>query len=247
MMGEVSASPVSRTMDTLQVGNATWRDLTDHRFVGTFYLCHPPADCSWEAPTVKRLYGLEPRLRVLWAQRVYQAKEGSTEKRTCLAFAFHHDGPTMGKWKPISNVLLPIHSNGLGISYEQPLVSLSIVDGLELEALEKGIEPHECIKTAAKWREQGRPGRYVPLPAILKEVEQRTWERRNAVCYVYDTGIEQNELRNIVEPLDNAASVRTKQEVRELAGQLRDDRLQIGKEAGVLDHTFISAPKEEAA
>jgi hypothetical protein len=135
----------------------------------------------------------------------------------------------------------------LGIRYEQPLVSLSVVDGLELEALEKGIEPHECIRTADKWRQHGRPGRYVPMAAVLKEVEQRTWERRNAVCYEYDSAIEQAELRAIQEPMTSLEEIQTRQRTRELAGQLMDDRLQIGKEAGVLDHTFIPAPKQEAA
>lgn len=225
--------------------NSSWRDLQDHRFLGVQYLCHPPADHSWDAPVMKRLHALEPRLRVLWAQRCYQSKEGSLEKRTCLAFAFHHDGPTASKWSPVSNVLLPVHSNGLGITYEQPLVSLSVVDGLELEAIEKGCPPESVISTADRWRQQGRPGRYIPMAAVLEEVQMRTWERRNAVSYAYDTGIEQSIIRDINDPIVAADELDTKQRARELAGQMRDDRLQIGKESGALDYTFTQS--KEAA
>lgn len=227
--------------------NNSWRDLQDHRFLGVQYQGFPPADHSWEAPLLKRLYSLEPRLRVLWAQRCYQSKEGSIEKRTCLAFAFHHDGPTASKWNPVSNVLLPVHSNGLGIIYAQPLVSLSVVDGLELEAIEKGCPPESVLSTADRWRQHGRPGRYIPMSVIVPEVEQRAWERRNAICYAYDTGIEQSIVRDINDPLVAADELDTKQRARELAGQKRDDRLQIGKEMGTLDYTFTPPSNAEAA
>jgi hypothetical protein len=195
---------------------------------GYVYSCNPPAGIDPERDLVRRFVReIDPRIRPLWLTKVWKAHTGGIERRTFAALAFQSDGLVKQHVHELDGLILPTGPNDCGLRYTPHLFNLSVLDGLEMFAIENGVPPGEAERVASKMRQAGAIGTYTPLRDAFAEARAKSWwarnheeERADEASKVRTRALQamSDDARN-----EEAATVKVREELRHAE---RSDRLQ---------------------
>lgn len=212
--------------------------LPDHTYRGYEYACFPPAGISSEDALRRRLKTVDPRLRVLWVNKLWQSPNGSFEKKTHVCIAFE-DKSTHRKRDVLEKVLLPTVYDGV-MRYDGPFVSASILDGLEREAIARRIPEERVLEAADKWRQQGAVGDYVSLAEVFQEIVYQAWATRKQREFEEEHLLEKKLSQQTFADIRDETRKARRQTNADIQDQISEGRLQDMKASGEGDHVFLS-------